>query len=540
MDDSMFARSLKSVLPPVILIGLMLAVFYGMSPTIRPVPPRDASVYLYSGQQMLKGALPYRDLWDHRPPELFYLNALGLLLGSGSTWGVWALEALFLCAATGLSFAMLRRVFGTLPAFLATFLWVVTLALLYDFDIAEEFGLLFQFAALYFFIRAEERGRYGGYAVALGAAFALSLNLKQNLIGIWIALGLFLIFRAVLTRQVRSTLLILLRMGAGAAIILVPVLVYFAATGLLGEMWNAAYVFNFLYASATWPSRLSALELGVQSLIQSGIVLTAAAGWLVGLGSLWRRSSQNAAVIGLAFIGLPVELWMSTLSGRTYAHYFISALPIMAVLTALLLHQLLKLMALLPSLPLQRLATVLIMAAVFAGAIIPYRAYQSLATGVTYTFDGTRGQTALFIMKNTTPEDYVLVWGAEAMVNSLSNRKTPSRYINNYTLFMPGYQSSALIQEYVAELRRHPPAYIIDTSYANGLFSPIDLPGRRDWIEAKAHDTSIAAGHEDFQPLAAMDLFFDYVARNYRRIGHIKKWYVYQRNDFQPPQSELP
>lgn len=525
---------LKRVLPPLILIGLMLIVFYGLSPTVRPIPARDASVYLYSGREILKGALPYRDLWDHRPPGLFYLNAVGLALGSGSVWGVWALELAFLCGPAVLSYALLKRLFGAKAAFLATLLWIIVLPLLYDFDIAEEFTLLFQFIALACFIRAEERGSYRWYGFAIGASLAVSINLRQNLIGVWVAIALFLLLRAFLTGRIQATIRDLLWIGAGAITIFVPILAYFGAQGLLGEMWNAAYVYNFLYANAAWSYRLDALGMGALLLTQSGIFVAALGGWLVGLYRLWRRSGTIASVIALALIALPVELLMSSFSGRRYAHYFISTLPILSLLSALLLNQLFVTFEKFQ--PSRRAsASALVIAAILVACYLPLQAYSGLGGGVTYTPAGTRGLTSQYVEQHTRPDDYVLVWGAEAMVNFIADRRTPSRYINNYTLFMPGFESAALIQEYVADLQRWPPAYIIDTAYGNGLFSPIDPKGRRDWIQAKAHDTSTVADHADFQPLPAMDLFFNYVYQNYHSIGSIRTWIVYQRNDFQPP-----
>ena len=46
-------------------------------------------------------------------------------------------------------------------------------------------------------------------------------DLKQNLIGIWIALGIFLIVRALLTRQGRPALRAVLWMGVGVGALLV-------------------------------------------------------------------------------------------------------------------------------------------------------------------------------------------------------------------------------------------------------------------------------------------------------------------------------
>ncbi len=53
------------------------------------IPNRDSGAFLYIGQRILKGDIPYRDIWDHKPPCIFFINALGLFIGRGAIWGVW-------------------------------------------------------------------------------------------------------------------------------------------------------------------------------------------------------------------------------------------------------------------------------------------------------------------------------------------------------------------------------------------------------------------------------------------------------------------
>ena len=40
---------------------------------------RDEGMFGYMGQLILDGGLPYLDAFDHKPPVVFYLNALALL-----------------------------------------------------------------------------------------------------------------------------------------------------------------------------------------------------------------------------------------------------------------------------------------------------------------------------------------------------------------------------------------------------------------------------------------------------------------------------
>ena len=76
-----------------------LLVFSGALCVLLPVSPlnmkfsySDSGVFLYTGWRILNGELPYRDVWDHKPPIIFYINALGLAIANNSRWGVWLIE----------------------------------------------------------------------------------------------------------------------------------------------------------------------------------------------------------------------------------------------------------------------------------------------------------------------------------------------------------------------------------------------------------------------------------------------------------------
>ena len=55
---------------------------------------RDSSVFLYVARRIQDGGVPYRDVWDHKPP-LIYL--IGLLAG----WGLQRLVPLWRLPSAG-------------------------------------------------------------------------------------------------------------------------------------------------------------------------------------------------------------------------------------------------------------------------------------------------------------------------------------------------------------------------------------------------------------------------------------------------------
>ena len=87
------------------LVVLSALYFY---PYAMEVPHRDSGIYLYLGKQLLSGKTIYSEIWEHKPPFIFYINALGLLLGGSSGWGVWGAEVAFLSLTVTISYFTLR------------------------------------------------------------------------------------------------------------------------------------------------------------------------------------------------------------------------------------------------------------------------------------------------------------------------------------------------------------------------------------------------------------------------------------------------
>ena len=73
------------------------------------LPNRDNGYYLYGGRFILNGGLLYKNLWEERPPAMYYLNALGIWIGRDSRWGVWLIELVFLTLAAWLGYRLMKK-----------------------------------------------------------------------------------------------------------------------------------------------------------------------------------------------------------------------------------------------------------------------------------------------------------------------------------------------------------------------------------------------------------------------------------------------
>ena len=115
-------------------------------------PGRDGGIFLYVGSLILKGRIPYLEVWENKGPLVFYINALGQALSGGSRWGVWFLEFLFFFCAGVLGYIVIKRLMGGIPALVGTFIWTIVAGnVLQGGNFSEEYSLLFSFIALFGF-----------------------------------------------------------------------------------------------------------------------------------------------------------------------------------------------------------------------------------------------------------------------------------------------------------------------------------------------------------------------------------------------------
>src|SRR5687767_2698907 len=92
-------------------------------------PAEDTGVFIYAAQRLLDGGAPYRGIWDHKPPGVYFVGAVGL--GLGHEVGVWLVQVAFLVAAALLGYRALSREFGAVPALVGSLAWLVALPRLF-------------------------------------------------------------------------------------------------------------------------------------------------------------------------------------------------------------------------------------------------------------------------------------------------------------------------------------------------------------------------------------------------------------------------
>jgi hypothetical protein len=454
------------VLPFVVsIVGTLIALFPS-NPTNMTLPSRDSGVFLYVGWRLLNGDIPYRDVWDHKPPLIYFVDALGIALTPNSLWGVWALRFLFIFFTLFFIYKLLDREFGIYAALAgAITLTSGLLTILEKGNVTEEYALLFQALCFWLFLNAWRRDFPLRSSFWIGVLGGLAFNFKQTTIGIWITYALFLL--TVRLIQKKFPLKDLLSFLAGWLFPSIVLIIYLASQGAVIDYWEQAFLYNFIYIGKhEGLRRLIPVFIKGFAYLQNGWVLyMAIVGWLAGLGyaCLKRRELFTEAhpLILILLVNLPIEVFLITISGRSILHYYLTPLPVMAILAGTLVYTLPFLAAKIPQVDfqkLQRWVPGVVLATVLLGQV---RQVTSYPYYVRVLSDNDYAQVIEYVSKNTNEGEQILLIGAESVVNFLARREAPTRYVYQYPLALLGRRP--MFEEYFNQILENKPVLIIDT-----------------------------------------------------------------------------
>jgi len=453
-------------------------------------PAEDSGVFFYAAQRLLEGGAPYRDIWDHKPPGVYFVDAIGIALGREI--GVWLVQLGFLIAAALIGYRALRGEFGVAAALVGSLAWLVALPRLFLADAAqtsfvEFYALPLQFGALLLCRERLTRSR----ALGIGALGGAALLFKPTLIGILVAIGLVTLLRA---RRAAAVPVVLIAFGA--VVPLAIVMAWAAARGVLGEMVDQAVVYNRAYAGfAPVSNRIDAVLSGLRLTLPSGLAVVAVGAWLYAIAT--RRWAST--LLAVALVAFPLEVALSTW-GRGYHYYFIPWLPSMAVLTAFAASEVRRVVP-------TRFARPALTTMVLLMSVQPALLISRLALT---TADGRIRSAAAYVTANTRPQDTVLIWGSHAEVLFLADRRSPTRYVYQYAaLSTRGYATPARVEQFLLDLQRARPALIVDASRDSFVTPPLDPAGLRTWVSPEPQ----------YAPLPELERVVEFIAANYDRAG---------------------
>jgi Dolichyl-phosphate-mannose-protein mannosyltransferase len=503
-------RIREIVIPTFISIfGTIVALFPG-NPNNMTLPSRDSGVFLYVGWRLLNGDIPYRDVWDHKPLLIYFVDALGLTITPHSLWGVWFLQFTFIFFTLLIIYKLLDKEFGIYAAFSGTIILTSgLLTILEKGNVTEEYTLLFQALCFWLFISAWKKDFPIKSSLWIGVLGGFAFNFKQTTIGIWITYGLFLL--AIRLSQRKSPFKDLLSLLAGWLIPSIVLIIYLASQNALADFWEQAFLYNFVYIGKhEGIRRLIPVFLKGFLYLQNGWVLyLSVLGWLAGLGYVWFKRKSFAEIhplILIALVNLPIEIILITISGRSILHYYLTPLPVMAILAGTLVYTVPFLVGKMPTFSSQKIrrwVPAVVLAVILLGQVGQVKYYPDY---IRILSDNDYAPVIDYVAKNTNEDDQVLLIGAESVVNFLTRREAPTRYVYQYPLALLGRRP--MFEEYFDQILANKPVLIIDTRGRPRLDDKLYVPLQK-------RSQIVRDGVK-------------YLGEHYQQVAQFGEWFVYR------------
>lgn len=314
---------------------LFLMLFSGSTSPLFPYDYGwDSALFILVGKCLNQGKLLYTDIFDHKGPIIFWIEALGDKLHV--TYGIFAVQVLFMCLTLYLMRCIFKQVLDKNTQLCELIIFLIFLA--YPFangNLTEEYSLVFILIPLYLAVRRIMQGEvptvkdFLVYGICFGILSFIRLNNAVTIAGIVLYWMVYLLKH----RQHKTLVLDLAAGAAGIGIVTVPIILYFGQQGTLGDMLYATFGYNFKYGSNGLKSQLTQLG-NPRYLFRQGILYFP----LIVSGWIYSKCVENKNLKRLLVFVL-ISNAISLLYGRGYNHYFMIAVPLTGIAAALLLRE---------------------------------------------------------------------------------------------------------------------------------------------------------------------------------------------------------
>ena len=469
----------------------VIALIYSL-PSLGYPFGRDQAAHFYVGREWLHGLLPYRDIWDHKPPGIHLIHVLSIAVFGTHQWSIRLMDIIGLLAIGRIVAYIINQGTTRIRGLLGC-IWVLAIGLYFTcfdyWDSAqvetwEGLALIGSYAVI---VNAPPTlFRAGMSGLLAGVAFVFKF--PAAMIGFAIAVfGVMRTWQTVKRHHIANCICFLFVFTGGALIIIGIVGAYFTWQGGIYDMIDLLYGFNAHYLQNK-PSSTDSAKLWVSmfwfqdcrvwgSIIficfNAGIVLAA-----------WRKEMYTVRRIfaGLLFcLCAAGSVWMQN---KFYSYHWGVMLPFLVLCAGYGINECLKYF---PKIAI---------AAVIGGLIIGYcYAVPGLNNNVSYqhitvsfwkyvsgycnrdeylkSFTGgydykykPQEKIGTIIKSLALPGDQLMVRGFEPAIYAVSGLRSPSRFFIEIPFIDTGlnYKKLLWLEEHERAYLMHPPRFIVTFS----------------------------------------------------------------------------
>ena len=281
----------------------------------------DPNTMFTVGKGVLKGFVPYRDLYEQKGPLLIFFHTFGAAISFTSFIGMWILEIVF-CYFFLLFAYKTLRLFYTQNSFLVIPILAFAVYGSYSFrcgDSAEEYCLPMLGYGIYVVCKALHnksslsKGDYFWIGVTSGCVFWI----KYSIIGLYFGWILTLFMFAVIEKRIPELLMGIVWIVFGVIALSIPIFLYFISNLSLSFLLDVYFYKNLFTYAIKNVGFLNKVISGFASIVETnGISIVFSVMGLILL--LCRRQWKLFIFLFMTFAGLFLSVYSM---GRYYPYY---------------------------------------------------------------------------------------------------------------------------------------------------------------------------------------------------------------------------
>ncbi|MEQ3664021.1 MULTISPECIES: glycosyltransferase family 39 protein [unclassified Olleya] len=298
----------------------------------------DQEIFQYIGMIIDHGLVPYKDVFDHKPPIIYFLNYLGFLITPNNTWGVFIILNILGLFSTILVYkiALKQNKKGVLSIVIAS-LYICLInshVFLQGGNYTRQFTAYLTIVIMYLvFTKSISKISIVSLGVLLGLIFFTQQN---EILGGSVLVAYYLMFKSdfrINTWQeiLKNSLLFLL----GLSVVFVIILVLIYNWENFSQFINQAYLFNFdnyIQQSSILVKVLKIIYAFGVKLVYLIPLLLASIVIIYGVSFSILKNKKLTIPLIIVSIAFVFQIISTSISGRTFGHYFLMFIPYIMLL----------------------------------------------------------------------------------------------------------------------------------------------------------------------------------------------------------------
>ena len=200
----------------------------------------------------------YKDLYDHKGPIIFLINALAILINEQI--GLFLVEIIFFWIGTIFIFKTSKIFLDNKKSFICCSIYLFfSFICLFGGNFTEEYAINIMCVALYYIIKIiYQKEDKKHYWIIIGATFLLDFLIKPTYISVYVAFGIAEIIFAIKEKRFKQLLKNVLYILIGILIVAIPIGIYLIINNDFNQFIDACFLTNIKYSNSSLKKKVLA------------------------------------------------------------------------------------------------------------------------------------------------------------------------------------------------------------------------------------------------------------------------------------------